>query len=277
MGQRVKTSGNLSVEYGVSATADGTFANYVWVGLASGRYFSRLTNDEVTAMNAVPLGWTRKNKAHWQLCDAAPRLPQSIDYYQEPIQGIVAINGVINHSFNSGWKLGELRVLGATNLAGQTFPLVYTYEQFKPKLNGASSNEVESQFLVTVNVRTIRLEAVPEVLTPKMAGATEVYDHRFADGSSHQGEVSALFLSGHPIDGPGMYQTTAERLPEKVDVAAIEQFNQQFTFASTTPNQRPVTAERFSKAKWIWPPAILIIMAVVVRAGWMKRKHGNQA
>jgi RNA polymerase sigma factor (sigma-70 family) len=284
-----RNSGNALIEYGESAIEDGTFASFVWVGLASGYYFSQLTNDEVTPMTVRLNARDMRAKAQWQLNDTAPHLPKSIDYYNEPIQGIVVRPGVIIHQFDNGWKSGEVRVLQETNFNGKTFPMVYTYEQFRPKVNGnTSSNDVEHQLLVTVNARTIRLHSVPDILTPRTKGVTMVNDHRFPN------ENGAMLLSdprlpngirnkrGIPSRVPpgnfeqqALYLSTADRLPEKPDVEEIKKFKEQMATHSMAADQPQYTLEHFQKHKWFWLSAILIIPAIAVFARLMKRKRGH--
>jgi hypothetical protein len=248
-----------------------------------------LTNDEVTPMSASPVARNESAKAQWQLNDSAPHLPKSIDYYQKPIQGIVVGRGVINHQFDNGWKSGEVRVLQETNINGKTFPMVYTYEQFSPKVNGAtSSNDVEHQLLVTVNARTIRMHSVPDVLTPKTKGATLVNDHRFANENGvsllndprlpndirKKGGIPPRLPPGS-FEKPALYLSTADRLPEKPDVEAINKFKLQIMSHPIPADQRQFTLEQFQNNKWIWLSVILIISAIAAFAGLMKRKLGN--
>ena len=124
----VVNSADAVIEFGDSAIEDGSFANFVWVGLASGCYYSRLTNDEVTPMFQVRDARNYRVKAHWQLNDSFPFLPKSVDYY-----GNV---GQLPPPFDKGWKSGEVRVLSEINISGKTFPTVFTYEQFRPRSVG---------------------------------------------------------------------------------------------------------------------------------------------
>jgi hypothetical protein len=72
-----------------------------------------------------------------------------------------------------------------------------------------------------------------------------------------------------------MYLSTADRLPEKPDVEAIKKFRQQMVSHPIAADQREFTFEQFPKYKWICLFAILIILAIAVFAGFMKRKGGN--
>ena len=271
----VRNSGTAVIEYGESAIEDGTFANFVWVGLASGCYFSQLTNDEVTPICGSPDARNEKAKAQWQLNDIAPHLPKSIDYYQKPIQGILVRPGVINHQFDNGWKSGEVRVLQETNINGRTFPMVYTYEGFSPKVNGTtSSNEFEHRVLVTVNARTIRLHSVPDVLTPKTKGETMVNDQRFPNEIRNKREIPSRFPPGR-FEQQALYLSTADRLPEKPDVEAIKKFKQQIASHSTSTSRRRIGVEQPSNHKWVWFSSLLIVSGIAAIAWRMKRKRAN--
>jgi RNA polymerase sigma factor (sigma-70 family) len=279
-------SGSAVIERGDFPIEDGTFANFVWVGLASGWYFSQLTNDEVASMLSGPNARNERAKAQWQLNDTAPYLPKSIDYNHEPIQGIILRPGVVLHQFDNGWKSDEVRVLQEKNISGKTFPMVYTYEQFSPKVSAvSSSNDVEHQLLVTVNARTFQMHSVPDVLTPKTKGATLVNDHRFPN------ENGAMLLNdprlpndignkmGIPsrlppgsFESQSIYLSTADRLPEKPDVEAINNFQQRIASHSISMDQGQSTLEQFPKYKWILFSAILIVSTIAVIAGLLKRK-----
>ena len=180
-------SGGAVIEHGNFPVEDGTFASFVWVGLASASYFAGATNGDVVSLENRPRdARTYKDRAVWRLSDYPPYLPESIDYYNKG-ESILVGNGVIAHQFENGWKSGEVRVLQETNINGDGFPLVYTYEQFRPKLNGGtSSNEVEHQFLVTVNVHSIRFDSVPQILPPKTEGTTAVGETRFPNNTNYE-------------------------------------------------------------------------------------------
>ncbi|HTR41846.1 MAG TPA: sigma-70 family RNA polymerase sigma factor, partial [Pseudomonadales bacterium] len=159
-----QNSGGATIYYGDSPLDDGTFADFVWVGLASGYYFHQATNNEVTPLsNMGPMAMSAKImvKAQWQLNDAPPYLPQYIDYFGFSTHGIIIRPGVVNHQFDNGdWTNDEIRVLHETNINGRVFPTEYTCEQFRPNLESPTSTnsvDVEHQFWVTVNVRKIRL------------------------------------------------------------------------------------------------------------------------
>jgi RNA polymerase sigma factor (sigma-70 family) len=265
-GSSVKNSGGAVIEYGESAIEDGTFANFVWVGLASGYYFSQTTNDEITPMYQT-LDRNERVKAQWQRYDTAPYLPKSIDYYHKPIQGIVLRPGVILHGFDNGWKSGEFRVLQETNINGRTFPTIFTYEQFSPKINDpASSNKVEHQYLVTVNVRTIRLKSVPYIRPPKTEGTTAVTDRRMLSKQAvPQRSPPGLF------EQQSLYFSTADFLPEKPDVEAIKKTQEESHTIMAI--RHPFESEELSNRKWIWLPVILIVSAVATIAGLTRRNR----
>ncbi len=223
-GDPAKNSGGATIYYGDSPVDDGSSANWVWVGLASGHYFSKATNEEVTPLgNNGDVGRAMgiRVKAQWQLNDAPPWLPKSIVYYENPIQGILTSPGVVNHQFDNGWKSGEVRVLQETNFNGRVFPTKYTYEQFSPNLDNPTN--LKHQCLVTVTVQKVSLHSVPDVRPPKTDGETFVNDYR-------------LSVTLHPRTGNktpfhftygAMYTTTAKRLPEKPDAAGIKAYKEQ--------------------------------------------------
>jgi RNA polymerase sigma factor (sigma-70 family) len=207
-------SGGAMIHYGDSAVEDGSFADFVWVGLASGYYFSRATNDQVTSLFAQDgdhLVW--RYHAEWQLNDGPPYLPKSIDYFEGPLH-----KATVGLVMDKVWKGGEVRVLQSTNINGRIFPTEYTYEQFQPKNYDFTSTNVQHQLWVTVKVKKIILHDVPDVLPPKTVGITQVNDYRLP--------ITLHLKTFHTTYGT-IYSTTARRLPEKPDTAAIDAYKTQ--------------------------------------------------
>jgi RNA polymerase sigma factor (sigma-70 family) len=225
----IKNTGGAMIDYGDSAVEDGTFADFAWVGLASGYYFSHATNDQVTSLFGISANArTWYVHAEWQLNDEPPYLPKSIDYYQGPTHMTKTGNSPFPTMIRSD-KLfigGKVRVLQSTTINGRTFPTAYTYEQFRPTA-GFSSTNVQHQLWVTVNVKKIILHDVPDVLPPKTDGITPIEDFR---GSHFQ----------YPMGG-NEYIITSGRLPEKPDLEAIKKFRQQVREFSRTnrPARQP--------------------------------------
>ncbi len=195
---------------------------------------------------------TFKVKANWQLIEAPPHLPKLIDFFagseeQRP------------PPFDNGWKEAQVRVLEETNVGKMIFPLVFTCEQLWPKRTGAvTSDDVEQAALFTINVRAIRLDSVPDVLTPKTDGVTAVGETRFPNNLGNKQTV---------------YMSTADRLPEKPEAKAIKEYKKQAASHSTTRNRRWLKPEQFSSHKWIWFSGILIFLSIVVIAGLMKKRR----
>jgi RNA polymerase sigma factor (sigma-70 family) len=222
-------NGNADIDYGESAVEDSSFANYVWAGLASGYYYSRNTDGQVTPVNMLTIH-PRQNrvKAVCELNDTAPYLPKSIDYYNGPIQGIQLRPGVVLHQFDNGWKAGELRVQQERTINGRTFPIDYTYKQFQPNfaVDATTNNLVEHQYLVTVHVQKIRLHAVPDVLPPKLQGDTAVIDRRYLADRQSSAAIQPRRRPGQIVPD-AIYFTSRGRLPTEPDVAAIKKSEQE--------------------------------------------------
>jgi RNA polymerase sigma factor (sigma-70 family) len=229
---------------------DGTFANFIWVGLASAHYFSRATNGLVATLSASPDASTYRVKADWQLSATPPHLPKSVDFYVGP-RGAPP-------PFDNGWKEAQVRVLEETNVRGKTFPAVFTCEQLKPKLSGAvTSNDLEQLAIFTIHVHAIRLDSVPEVLPPKTEGTTMIGETRFPNNTENKQTV---------------YLSTADRLPEKPEVEAIKEYNQNH---SMTTGWRQLKPEQSPRHKWAWLSVILAVSALMVIIRLMIRKRGS--
>jgi hypothetical protein len=208
-----------------SSVAGFTFADYVWAGLASGSYYSGITNGVVTPLlMTTPEPRQDRIKAQWALNEAAPFLPKSIDYFQG---SYTSTKDMFHRSImipaDTNQKMGELRVLQEKTTNGKTFPMVYTFETFRPKFPGeVTTNNVIKQLEATVRVRTVRLHTVPEVLPPKIPGETIVWDKRYT--TDREGErVNFPMRRGHLVPD-GLFYMSRGRLPEEPDVKAIKKF-----------------------------------------------------
>jgi hypothetical protein len=247
--------GGAVIKYGDVPIEDGAYASFIWVGLASADYFARATNGKLVSLwsgprDAMPL----KVNADWRLSDQPPYLPKSIEYYHgaEPY---------MRPPFVNGWKETQVSILEETNIGGESFPLVYTCEQFWPKQTGAvTSNDLEVADSLTIRVHSIQLDSVPDVLPPKTEGVTAVGEARFPNNTGNKQIV---------------YFPTLDRLPEKPEAAIIQEYNQKQKQAAshTTAGRRRLDLARPSNRKWIWLSVILIISAIAVIAGLIKRKR----
>jgi len=180
------------------------------VGLASSRYFASRTSGQVVSRYATSFGPRHPPAtARWQQPREFPQLPTAIDFF--------APAGPLQTPYANGFKLGEFRVQTETNVGGKTFPLVYTYEQFRPQLkNGVSSNDLVQQFLVTVKVQSVHLTSVPDILPPATKGKTRIFESRFPN----------LPATRSPI----AYSSSATRLPETPEPAAVSQYHMEMAF-----------------------------------------------
>jgi RNA polymerase sigma factor (sigma-70 family) len=225
-------NGSANIQYGDTPIDDATFANYAWVGLASGYYFSTNINNEVTPINHST-SYPRYDRimARWQLNETAPFLPKSVDYYNGALQAVEG-RRIPNMPFAvmrpsaDGSISAEVRVLQTKTVNGKTFPTVYTYEQFRTKSAGVpSSNNLERLFLVSVHVHAIHLHAVPDVLPPKPQGDTTVIDERYI--MDRQQKPVPFQVEPGSVVPNGMYILHGGRLPEEPDVKMIMKFEKE--------------------------------------------------
>jgi RNA polymerase sigma factor (sigma-70 family) len=254
----IMNSGGAVIEYGDFPVEDGTFANFVWVGLASASYFAGATNGDVVSLLSRPRdARTYKVAATWQLSDRPPHLPKSIDYYVKAGNGLLGRDGAIMHQFDNGWKSGEVRVLSETNIDNKTFPMAYTYEQFRPKLDGVIlTNDVEHQFFVMVNVHSIRLDSVPDVLPPKTVGTTAIGETRFPNNAENK---------------QTLYFSKLDHLPEKTEAEAVKEYNLEHKQPFQSAATRHLKLEQHSNHKWI--SIALLVSAIAAIAFLIKRKR----
>jgi RNA polymerase sigma factor (sigma-70 family) len=256
----IMNSGGAVIEYRDFPVEDGTFANFVWVGLASASYFAGATNGDVVSLLSHPGdARTYKVSATWQLSDQPPYLLKSIDYYVKAGNRLLGRDGAIMHQFDNGWKSGEIRVLSETNINSKSFPMTYTYEQFRPKLDGViSTNDVEHQLLVTVNVHSIRLDSVPDVLPPKTVGTTAIGETRFPNNAENK---------------QTLYFSKLDHLPEKTEAEAVKEYNLEHGQPSNSSATRHLKLEQHSSRKWIWISIALLVSATAALTFLIKRKR----
>jgi hypothetical protein len=175
-----KTPTNSGVWNTASAVADfgefpverGTFGTYVWLGLASSCYFHASSDGELDPIWTVHNPGQTKVKADVQVYDAPPFLPKRIIYHQR--------SGIQPPPFRDGWKGAEFQVVSETNIGSLKLPLEFAYEQFKPKADGASVDDLTSQFQVRVIVRHIMTTPAASVSPPVTEGRTLFEERRFA-------------------------------------------------------------------------------------------------
>jgi hypothetical protein len=251
-GKPGENSGGAVIEYGDFPVEDGTFANIVGIGLASASYLASATNANLVSLLSQPLySKTREVKATWQLIDAPPYLPKSIDYYAGP--------GPRSPPFDDGYKEAQVRVLEETNVGNKTFPLIFTCELFEPKSGAVTSNDLDAAAICTIRVHSIKLNSVPNVLPPRTEGTTLVGEARFPNNTR---------------DKQIVYFSTLDRLPEKPEAAAIKEYEQEQK-RSALPSiavRRQLKSEQPANHKWIWFSGVLIISVIVVIAGLIKKK-----
>ena len=157
-----------------------------------------------------------------------------------------------------------MRVLQQTNVSGKTFPLAYSLEQLWPKQTSAvTSNDLEVADILTIRVQSIQLDSVPNVLPPKTEGTTYIGETRFPNNTGNKQTT---------------YFSKLDRLPEKPEAAATKEYNQdkeqKLSALHSTAGRRQFTLNKSNHHKWLWLSGILIVCAIAVTAGLVKRKRG---
>jgi hypothetical protein len=235
----VANSGTAVIEHGVVPTERGDFADYVWLGLASSCYFRASVERQIQPIWIARDVRNTKVKGDWELSDAPPFLPKQVVYYQSP--------GLLPAPFDHGWRAAQLHVTSETNIGAWRIPLVYTYEQLRPKADGRTADDVEVQFRVTVTVDSVRLEQTSPIGPPTTRGTTVVEERRF---------------STMPPDLTGVqYASTNRRLPRMPEAAAVEQ-HKRILAASGAPGT--ARAEDFKSGRRV---RIIILILLSLSAG----------
>lgn len=187
---------------------DGSFANMVWLGLASGCYFQKAETGKL-----APL-WSgnKLNKtlvgAEWESFKTSPYLPKQVAYFQGP--------GRFPAPYDQGWKEAEFTVVAFTNADGLTIPLEYTYTQFRPRQNAKDKAEVDRQYEVHVKVQAVSFIKGFPVTRPAVDGITLIGEARLSDKTAAQ----------------IVYTSTNQELPSQPEERAIK-LNQERELASS--------------------------------------------
>jgi len=176
-GANFVNNGTAVIEKGDAPVENGTFANYVWAGLASACYFGQRTNAEVRPL------WLVSDKSSTVRCsveflDAYPFLPKRVTYFQNA--------GLLPAPFDGGWRAAVIQVGATTNMGDVTVPLKFTYDQHKPMANARTSDDVESQMQVTVEVGSVTLTPRNSTTPPHADGITLIEERRLGvDGVTY--------------------------------------------------------------------------------------------
>lgn len=185
-------TGVAVMDSGIVPPENGTFANYIWAGLASGCYFGTAKKTELAPLWHGQNAHTTTVKANWGLLDGSPSLPEHVEYFDTGSEA--------RPSFE--WKRAELNVVLATNVGTfaefgrTTFPLKFTYEGYGLKSNAQSHNDTKRTHQVVVEVRSITLGLPTPTERPKATGATFVEERRIPQRPGV--EPVAVYLTSQP-------------------------------------------------------------------------------
>jgi hypothetical protein len=167
----IANRGTAVINYGDVPLEKGSFSSFIWLGLASSSYFQGSTNGEIQPIWSGPDIINTKVRAHWELFDTPPFLPKQVVYYRK--------TGGLPSVFDDGWKAADLRVLSETNIGNLKIPTKFVYEQFRPKKDAVTVDDLETSLEVRVDVQSVRL--LPTSISPPLThGDTLVEDARFS-------------------------------------------------------------------------------------------------
>ena len=152
-----------------------------------------------------------------------------------------------------------MRVLEQTNIGGNVFPLRFTCEMFRPKRSGAvTSNDLDLAVTITIQTDAIRLDSIPQILTPKTEGTTAVGESRLTDGTRNDQIV---------------YFSTASRLPEKPETKVIEADHPEIARRLTASTSHRLESQPIVHGRWIWGGIVLVVVAAGTVAGLLIRRR----
>jgi RNA polymerase sigma factor (sigma-70 family) len=248
-------SGGAVIESGDFPVEDGTFANYIWLGMASSAYFANATNGDIMSLFNRPRdARTFKVRGDWQLSGQPPYLPTSIDFHEYP--------SFYPPPFDKGFKEGQMRVLEQTNVGTHVFPKTFTCELFRPWRDSAvTSNDLNLAVTITVTADAIRLHSIPRILPPKTDGITYVGECRLT-GGSRTNQIT--------------YNSTADRLPERPEINAIKAGHPELARLVATVSGRWSESPSHSFNKWIWGGIVLVVAATAMVAGLHLRRRKSR-
>lgn len=200
-GSPVANTGVAEIASGHIPFEDASFANYVWLGLASGCVFTKSGQIEVQPPWLIRDAKPTALRVEILLADAPPRLPERIAFHEPP--------GLKARPFDKGWLAGEMRVLSRTNVGKLSIPNEFIFERFKPKQGASQADELLSRYQVKVSVNSIVMPPVGGIVPPENDGVTLVYDRRLAI----TGGVNGI-----------SYMVTNGNLPKSPDAPALQEF-----------------------------------------------------
>jgi hypothetical protein len=181
-------------------------------------------------------------RADIELLEAYPFLPKRITYYHNA--------GQFPPPFAGAWKAAVLQVSATTNVGRTTVPLVFTYDQYRPKADARQPDDLESHLQVTVAVTSMSLLPTLATTPPQVDGVTLVGERRL-------GVNAVVYASSNAV---------LPRVPERAALLRARVITRaSITTSDATKGRRRVAA------------IVVLLISVGALALIVSRKHKRSA
>lgn len=167
------------------------FYDLIWLAFGSHDYLKSVAGGRLPTVGmprpgASPPTTNSVEKAAWTLLADAPRLPQSVRFFNDGYRESNDTEAAPSRHappFDQGYVKAEYMVQQTTNVAGLVLPSAFSYRRFSPRAGASSNTEVDTtaswEGLVT---HAFVLEGDTDSV-PQVAQKTAVADYRVRIGS----------------------------------------------------------------------------------------------
>jgi RNA polymerase sigma factor (sigma-70 family) len=252
----------------------GNRVSELWLALASSSYLNKSKNGMIEPVYYLldpTMRYERwMDEANWKRFQNPPHLPQELAYLNKNIIGVNGPRRVIippPPPFDKGFTRAAYSVEVATNIAGLTLPIQFTFKEFDldPTVTPA---QLKTNWNILGEVTNVRSACERTNFIPELTEATYVDDRRFAHEKKPVEALAYMVTNG---DWPATHVLWLQESYQHELNARAYMIK---PTEETKTSRRGIKLEQSSNHRWIWISTILIISTVAVIVGMVKRRRG---
>lgn len=249
----------------------GNHVSEIWLALASSSYLNTSKNGMIEPVYQL-VDHTMRNegwmdKASWQRFQDSPHLPRELVYSNKDIIGVSGPRRIVippPPPFENGFIRASYDVQESTNVDGLTLPTKFSLEELYLDL-GKSPAQLKTNYTIIGSVNSVRAVSTRTNFVPDLSEPTYVDDRRFVRAAKPVEALAYMVTNGIWPDMKGEWLQNEYQHELTVRANMVK-------FGGQKPGH-PVF--RPAGHKWLWFSGILIVCAITVAAGLLKRKRGS--